>query len=236
MPDRILLVEDEAGLALTLSDRLRSEHFEVETAKDGPTGLASALSHSFGLIILDWVLPKRSGLDVCRDLRQQNISTPILMLTARGQTIDKVLALKLGADDYLTKPFEMSELLARVEALLRRSALRRDGPSGPYTVRDFKVDRKRAQVTRNGSLIELTPREYKLLCYFLDHPDRTISRGELLKEVWSYRFIPSTRTVDVHIGALRQKLETDPKEPDLFLTVQGEGYRMAMTGTTPRQV
>ena len=224
MPQRILLVEDDAGLALTLSDRLRSENYQVEVAHDGETGLTIAEKQPFDLILLDWMLPRRSGIDVCRDLRQRKINTPILMLTARGQTMDKVVGLKLGADDYLTKPFEMPELLARVEALLRRSKSWEIVTSEIWQFGAISVDRRRTRVTRNGELVDLAPREYKLLCYFLDHADRTITREELLKEVWSYHFIPSTRTVDVHVGALRQKLEEDPKQPKLILTVQGQGY------------
>jgi two-component system alkaline phosphatase synthesis response regulator PhoP len=232
MPRRILLVEDDAGLALTVSDRLRSENYQVEIAHDGEAGLTCASSQSFDLILLDWMLPRRSGIDVCRDLRQKRIDTPILMLTARGQTVDKVVGLKLGADDYLTKPFEMPELLARIEALLRRSTLATTGAPEVWRFGAICVDRRRTRVTRNGQPVELAPREYKLLCYFLDHADRTLSREELLKEVWSYRFIPSTRTVDVHVGALRQKLEDDPKQPKLILTVQGHGYCLGSSPAT----
>lgn len=233
MPSRILLVEDEAGLTLTLCDRLRSENYEVEAVSDGEAGLARARDGSFDLLLLDWMLPGRSGVDVCRDLRQLGIDTPILMLTARGQMVDKVVGLKLGADDYLTKPFEMPELLARIEALLRRSMSGKGTGNGPRKAVDsverigpICVDRNRVRVTRNGEAVDLAPREYKLLCYFLDHAGRTIPREELLREVWSYRFIPNTRTVDVHVGALRQKLEDDPKKPRLFLTVPSEGYRL----------
>lgn len=226
MHSRILLVEDEPGLSLTLSDRLRSENYQVETVADGDTGFSLAARGSYDLILLDWMLPNRSGIDICRDLRRQGCETPILMLTARGQTIDKVVGLKLGADDYLTKPFEMLELLARVEALLRRSAPPATNHHGIVHVGAIAVDRRRSSVTRSGEAVELAPQEYKLLCYFLDHPGRTITREELLREVWSYRFIPSTRTVDVHVGALRQKLEDDPKQPRLIVTVPGEGYRL----------
>jgi two-component system, OmpR family, alkaline phosphatase synthesis response regulator PhoP len=224
MPHRVLLVEDEAGLALTLGDRLRSENYQVEIAHDGEDGLALAAAGGFGVILLDWMLPRRSGIDICRELRRRGIGTPILMLTARGQTLDKVVGLKLGADDYLTKPFEMPELLARVEALLRRANSRQMEAIEIVDLGAIRIDRRRHRVTRSGEPVDLAPREYKLLCYFLDHADRTISREELLKEVWSYRFIPSTRTVDVHVGALRQKLEDDPKQPKLILTVQGQGY------------
>lgn len=226
MPHRILLVEDDAGLALTLSDRFRSESYDVEVAHDGQTGLDRASTEHFDLLVLDWMLPRRSGIDVCRDLRQRKIETPVLMLTARGQTTEKVVGLKLGADDYLTKPFDMAELLARVEALIRRSVSREAGGTEIWRVGDILVDRRRSRVTRNSETIDLAPREYTLLCYFLDHADRTISREELLREVWSYRFIPSTRTVDVHVGSLRQKLEDDPRQPKLILTVQGQGYRL----------
>ena len=231
MPQRILLVEDDAGLALTLSDRLRSENYQVEVVHDGETALTIAGKQPFDLILLDWMLPRRSGIDVCRDLRQRRIDTPILMLTARGQTVDKVVGLRLGADDYLTKPFEMPELLARVEALLRRTNSREVVASEVWRFGAISVDRRRTRVTRNGELVDLAPREYKLLCYFLDHSDRTITREELLKEVWSYHFIPSTRTVDVHVGALRQKLEEDPKQPKFILTVQGQGYCLGSSST-----
>ena len=226
MPQQILLVEDDAGLALTLSDRLRSESYDVEVVHDGEAGFDRASTQSFDLILLDWMLPKRRGIDVCRDLRQRKIGTPILMLTARGQTTDKVIGLKLGADDYLTKPFDMQELLARVEALMRRSTPREPAPVEIWQSGAVAVDRRRTRVTRNGQPVDLAPREYKLLCYFLDHADRTITREELLREVWSYHFIPSTRTVDVHVGSLRQKLEDDPKQPKLILTIQGQGYSL----------
>lgn len=226
MQRRILLVEDEPGLALTLGDRLRSEHYEIETAADGETALTLAQKQQFDLILLDWMLPGRAGIDICRDLRQQGFRTPILMLTARGQLVDKVVGLKLGADDYLTKPFEMPELLARIEALLRRSARGPVNGSGTLRIGAIAIDRRRTQVTRGEQVVDLAPREYRLLCYFLDHARRTISREELLREVWSYRFIPSTRTVDVHIASLRQKIEEDPKQPKLIVTVAGEGYRL----------
>lgn len=226
MQQRILLVEDEAGLALTLSDRLRSEHYTVEVASDGDAALAAAQTRPFDLILLDWMLPRRAGIDVCRDLRQQGLLVPILMLTARGQLVDKVVGLKLGADDYLTKPFEMPELLARIEALLRRSGNHKPEDGKIEHIGTITVDRNRTEVTRDGRVVDLAPREYRLLCYLLDHAGRTISREELLREVWSYRFIPSTRTVDVHMVSLRQKLEEDPKQPRLIVTVAGEGYRL----------
>jgi two-component system alkaline phosphatase synthesis response regulator PhoP len=226
MAQKILLVEDEAGLRVTLSDRLRNEGYIVETAVDGDEGLERAASEHYELIILDVMLPKRSGFDVCRDLRQRGMSTPILMLTARGQTVDKVVGLKIGADDYLTKPFEMLELLARIEALLRRSTV----PLQSRAVHQFgavQVDLRKAEVLRDGKPVPLSAKEFQLLRYFIEHPGATLSRDELLSEVWGYDATPSTRTVDVHVAWLRQKLEDDPKQPQLILTIHGLGYKFA---------
>lgn len=225
---RILLVEDEEGLILTLTDRLRSEGFEVVSAKDGEAGLDAAVSQSFDLIILDVMLPKKNGYDVCRDLRQSGISTPILMLTAKGETIDKVLGLKLGADDYLTKPFEVIELLARIEALLRRSPAKANGHSlASVRFGDVAVDFKRATVTKEDSPVELSAMEFKLLQYLIENPGVVHSRDDLLDQVWGYDAMPSTRTVDVHIAWLRQKLEENPRKPRFIQTVHGMGYKFA---------
>jgi two-component system, OmpR family, alkaline phosphatase synthesis response regulator PhoP len=228
---KILLVEDEEGLLLTLTDRLRSEGFEVSSAADGAAGLESALSGAFDLIILDVMLPKKNGYDVCRDLRQQGISTPVLMLTAKGETIDKVLGLKLGADDYLTKPFEMMELLARVEALLRRSPARHANGHGtsPGTFRfgEVSVDFRRAEVVKNAQPVELSAMEFKLLQFLIENRGQVHSRDHLLDAVWGYDAMPSTRTVDVHIAWLRQKLEENPKHPAFIQTVHGMGYKFA---------
>jgi two-component system alkaline phosphatase synthesis response regulator PhoP len=226
MNKKILLVEDEPGLVVTLSDRLRNEGYQVETASDGKQALDRALAGGVDLIILDVMLPLKSGLDVCRDLRSQNVTTPILMLTARSQIVDKVVGLKLGADDYLTKPFDMLELLARVEALLRRPA-----PSGAanatFQSGTLRVDLKSTTVWRDTQKVMLSAREFQLLRYFIEHRGETISREELLKNVWGYESTPNTRTVDVHVAWLRQKLEDDPKHPRLILTVQGLGYKFA---------
>jgi two-component system, OmpR family, alkaline phosphatase synthesis response regulator PhoP len=223
MDKKILLVEDERGLLLTLSDRLRSEGYHVETAADGQSGLEQASAGQYDLLILDVMLPRKSGLDVCRDLRQQGFTTPILMLTARGQIVDKVLGLKLGADDYLTKPFDMMELLARTEALLRRPA--QPGAGGAHQFRNLRVDLRSTTVSRDGEKITLSAREFQLLRYFIEHRGETLSREELLKNVWGYAALPATRTVDVHVAWLRQKLEQDPKRPQHILTVQGLGYK-----------
>lgn len=225
MNERILLIEDEAGLVLTLTDRLKSEGYAVETASDGEAGLASATTESFDLILLDVMLPRRSGFDVCHDLRLKNIQTPVIMLTARGELTDKVVGLKLGADDYVTKPFEMMELLARIEALLRRV------PSTPipdpqsYRFGQVCVDFRKAEVRVDGIQVALSARELSLLRYFISHRGATLSREELLKQVWGYNAIPATRTVDVHIAWLRQKLEPNPRYPRFLLTVHGLGYK-----------
>jgi two-component system alkaline phosphatase synthesis response regulator PhoP len=198
----------------------------VETAVEGQTGLARAQGESFDLIILDVMLPEKSGFDICRDLRGQGIKTPILILTARGQVVDRVLGLKLGADDYLVKPFEPIELLARMEALLRRipppssmSALE------VYQFGEMRVDVLRSEVTRNGAPVDIPPREYKLLCYLIRHRGMTISRHQLLDEVWGYDAMVTTRTVDVHVAGLRQKIETNPRHPRYLLTIHGLGYK-----------
>jgi two-component system, OmpR family, alkaline phosphatase synthesis response regulator PhoP len=226
---RILLVEDEEGLVLTLSDRLRSEGFEVTSATDGQSGFELGQEHGFDLLILDVMLPKKNGYDICRDLRQKGISTPVLMLTAKGETIDKVLGLKLGADDYLTKPFEMIELLARVEALLRRSPMQQSNGSALDSFRfgEVSIDFKRAEVIKNNDPIELSAMEFKLLQFLIENRGLVHSRDHLLDAVWGYDAMPSTRTVDVHIAWLRQKLEANPRHPHFIQTVHGMGYKFA---------
>ena len=232
MSGRILLVEDEPGLLMTLTDRLLSEGFTVETATDGEAGLSRALAETFDLIILDVGLPRKNGFDVCRDLRQRGARVPVIMLTARGQVVDKVVGLKIGADDYVTKPFEMMELLARIEALLRRVPAAVSGSGDPaaaaadvYQFGMIRADFRRAEVTREGMPLELSAREFKLLRYLVEHRGATISRDELLNEVWGYNAMPSTRTVDVHIAWLRQKLEPNPHYPQFILTIHGLGYK-----------
>src|SRR5262249_48713067 len=218
MGKRILLVEDEPGLVLTLSDRLVSEGYNVDTARDGEAGLERASNDAFDAIILDVMLPRQNGFDVCRDLRQRGVNTPILILTARGQVVDKVVGLKPGADDSLTKPFEMMELLARIEALLRRAPAPQANSAESYKFGNIQVDFRRAEVERNEQKIEVSAKEFQLLRYFIEHRGATLSRDELLNEVWGYDAMPSTRTVDVHIAWLRQKLEPNPKHPQYILT------------------
>lgn len=224
MKENILLVEDEEGLRMTLGDRLRSEGYVVDFACNGQEGLEKANTLAFDLIILDIMLPQRSGLDVCRDLRNGGLTTPILMLTARNLTIDKVLGLKLGADDYVTKPFDSLELIARVEALLRRAPVR-SNPS-IYEIGGIRMDVRGTEVTRDGEPVSLSAREFQLLRYFMEHPGETLSRTDLLRSVWGYEDGAFTRTVDVHIASLRQKVENDPKRPELILTVMGMGYKL----------
>jgi two-component system alkaline phosphatase synthesis response regulator PhoP len=213
---------------MTLTDRLAAEGFDVDSATDAHSGLAKATSGNFDVIVLDVMLPGGNGFDICRAVRQKGVQTPILMLTARGQVTDKVVGLKLGADDYLVKPFDMAELLARIEALLRRSASTTAATvSDSYRFGDVAVDFRRAEVTKNGVPVELSAREFKLLKYFVEHRGAALSRDELLNEVWGYNAMPSTRTVDVHIAWLRQKIEDNPRHPQLILTVHGLGYKFA---------
>jgi len=225
MNPRLLLVEDEAGLRLTLTDRLTSEGYLVETAIDGAAGLERAARDAYDVIVLDVMLPRMNGFDLCREVRRRGVDTPILMLTARGQVVDKVVGLKLGADDYLTKPFEMPELVARLEALLRRRPSSAQPGGEAYRFGDILVDFRRAEVTRGGRRIDLSAREFKLLRHFIEHRGATLSRDELLTEVWGYGEMPLTRTVDVHVAGLRQKIEANPKAPDYILTIHGLGYK-----------
>lgn len=225
MPDSILLVEDEEALRMTLGDRLSNEGYVIDYATDGDEGFEKATRLPFDLIILDVMLPRRDGMIVCRDVRQSGLITPILMLTARGQTADKIAGLKIGADDYVTKPFSMPELLARVEALLRRAPNRPSGHAAPYQFGSIRVDLRGTEVTREGKIVNLSAREFQLLRFFVEHPGATVTREELLTQVWGYAPKIFTRTVDVHVAGLRQKLEDEPKQPRFFLTLQGLGYK-----------
>lgn len=222
MNENILLVEDEEGLRMTLGDRLRSEGYIVDFAADGLEAVDKATRLPFDLIILDIMLPLRNGFDVCRDVRSEGLATPILVLTARDQTAEKVVGLKLGADDYVTKPFDTLELLARIEALIRRSST----PSqNIYQFRSIRIDVRGTKVTRDGVQVNLSAREFHLLLYFVEHAGATLTRDEILREVWGYDAATFTRTVDVHVASLRQKLETDPKRPEFIITVPAIGYK-----------
>lgn len=225
---KILLVEDEEGLIFTLTDRLISEGYKVTSARDGDAGLLLGLNNSFDVIILDIMLPKKNGFDVCRELRAKGIATPILMLTAKGETTDKVVGLKLGADDYLTKPFEVIELLARIEALHRRSTNNITNSVETFAFGDVEIDFRRAEVKKNNEMLDLSAMEFKLLQYFIEHRGEVLKRDELLDEVWGYDAMPTTRTVDVHIAWLRQKLEDNPRYPTFIQTVHGFGYKFTV--------
>ncbi len=224
---KILLIEDEPGLVRTLTDRLVSEGYAVESATDGETGFDRALAADNDLILLDLMLPGRGGLDICRDLRAQRIETPILMLTARDLVTDKIVGLKLGADDYMTKPFEMLELLARIEALLRRVPQITNTVGDNYSFGDVRVDFRKGAVHLHDVPVELSAREFALLSFFIEHRDEILSREDLLIGVWGYEKAPFTRTVDVHIATLRAKLgDTDQRHTGGFLvTIHGRGYK-----------
>ena len=225
MGGKILVVEDEEVIRMTLGDRLKSEGYTVEFAVDGEEGFQKASRNAYDLVLLDIMLPRKNGFDVCRDIRMAGVVVPILMLTARGQLIDKVLGLKIGADDYLTKPFEAMELLARIEALLRRANV--PAAAGVHKFGSLQVDLRGTAVSRDGKVVPLSAREFQLLRYLVEHRGTTLSRDVLLKEVWAYSTEAFTRTVDVHVASLRQKLEEDPKKPSLIVTVPGLGYKFA---------
>ena len=221
---KVLIVEDDDSMITALRDGFEYEGYTVSMARDGAAGLRQASETAPDLIILDVMLPKMSGLDVCREIRKAGNTVPIIMLTARGQEIDKVLGLKLGADDYVTKPFGFLELMARVEAVLRRATGR------PVQVESFefgsvKADFKHGEVRRNGKLLDLSAREVRLLQYFIEHRGEVVSRDRLLDAVWDYDSAPLTRTVDMHVAKLRKKIEDRPAQPRYLVTVHGQGYK-----------
>ena len=220
---RILIVEDEPAMVAGLRDNFEYEGYEVISAVDGVEGLDCALSENPDLVVLDVMMPRMSGLDVCKQLKMKQPGLPIIMLTARGQEIDKVVGLELGADDYVTKPFSIRELMARVKAVLRRAAPQ--PPPDIYRFSDVEVNVRSNEVLRNGARVELSAKEFALLAYFVAHPAETLSRDRLLDAVWGYENYPNTRTVDTHIVHLRQKLEPNPEDPRFILTVHGTGYK-----------
>ena len=219
---RILIVEDEPNMVAGLRDNFEYEGYEVLTASDGAEGLGRALNDAPDLVVLDVMMPKMSGLEVCKQLKAKRPSIPVIMLTARGQEVDKVVGLELGADDYVTKPFSIRELLARIKAVLRRA---HGGSQERYAFGDVAVNLRTCQVTRDGKPVEFSAKEFDLLKYFLCHPGEALSRDRLLEKVWGYNSFPTTRTVDAHIVHLRQKLELKPEEPRFILTVHGVGYK-----------
>jgi two-component system alkaline phosphatase synthesis response regulator PhoP len=222
---KVLIVEDDEAMSVALRDGFTYEGYAVTVAKDGEAGLHLATTAGPDLILLDVMLPKMTGLDVCRKLRTDGSGVPIIMLTARGQEIDKVLGLKLGADDYVTKPFGFMELMARVEALLRRASGKSGGRAETYRFGEVQVDFKKAEVRRKGKQIEMSARELRLLQYFIEHRGEVIPRERLLDEVWGYDETPMTRTVDMHVAKLRKKLEGRASHPEFLVTVHGMGYK-----------
>jgi two-component system alkaline phosphatase synthesis response regulator PhoP len=222
---RVLIVEDDPAMALALQDGFRFEGYAVLMAADGAEGLRLAQRSEVDLVVLDLMLPRLDGLEVCRQLRAARSELPILMLTARSQESDKVQGLRLGADDYVTKPFSFGELMARVEALLRRS--RRPGAPRSARFGDVEVDFQGLRATRAGAPLELSPREFALLACLIARRGEVVSREQILQVVWGYERLPFTRTVDMHIAKLRRKIEPDPAEPTLIVTVHGAGYRFS---------
>jgi two-component system alkaline phosphatase synthesis response regulator PhoP len=227
MSSRILLIEDEPGLVLTISDLLMAEGYQVDTAQDGESGATKAASGEYDLLVLDVMLPRRNGFDVCRDLRQRGFDTAILMLTAKSQVVDRVVGLRIGADDYLTKPFDPAELLARVEALLRRVKKEGRAQVRTYEFSDVTIDFERGAVTRGGRPVNLAAKELQLLRYLVERRGKVVLREELLQNVWEYQSDVSSRTIDVHVAWLRQKLEEQPQNPKHIHTIRGKGYRFA---------
>lgn len=224
MLQKILIVEDEPDMVLGLRDNFEYEGYDVLVARDGREGLGRALNDKPDLILLDIMLPRLSGLDVCRELRSKGFETPVIMLTARGQEIDKVIGLEIGADDYVTKPFSIKELLARVRAQLRRAS-KQVADIEAYRFGNIDLNFKKYLALKNGEELELSPREFELLKYFIKHRGETISRDQLLDDVWGYDNYPITRTVDNHIAKLRQKVEEVPADPKFIITVHRFGYK-----------
>jgi two-component system alkaline phosphatase synthesis response regulator PhoP len=223
-PSRILVIEDEPDMVLGLKDNFEFEGYEVVTAADGAAGLERARALKPDLLILDIMLPKLSGLEVCKTLRGEGFEAPIIMLTARGQEIDKVVGLELGADDYVTKPFSIRELLARVRAILRRT----EGTKkrlARYRFADVDLDFEGYKAKRGGEALDLSPREFELLRYLIERKGETVTRDQLLEDVWGYESYPSTRTVDTHIAKLRAKIGDSGSEPRYILTMHGVGYK-----------
>lgn len=222
---KLLIIEDEPDLVKGLKLNLSDEGYVVDWAVNGPEGLRKAFEETPDLIILDIMLPEMDGLEVCRNLRQKNINTPIIMLTAKGGEIDKVVGLELGADDYMTKPFSIRELLARIKARLRHAD--KEGSHVPeiYSIGDIEIDFVRFKVRRKGKEQELTSLETDILKYFVIHRGEVVSRDDLLNKIWGYEKYPTTRTIDNHILKLRKKIEDDPSHPRYIISVYGGGYR-----------
>ena len=227
---RILIVDDEPEMLRGLEDNLQFEGYQTVTAGDGKKGLALALSEAPDLILLDVMMPGMSGWDLCRELRQRGLDVPVIMLTARGEEVDRVLGLELGADDYVTKPFSLRELMARIRAVLRRPGPRQKFEE--FAFGTVRVHLRARQAFTGGHEVRLTRKEFDLLRYLVEHPGEVITRDRLLDEVWGYERFPTTRTVDTHILRLRQKFEDDPERPTHILTAHGQGYRFVAERST----
>ena len=227
---KVLVVEDDPGILRTVADNLRFEQYEVVTATDGETAYALHQREQPDLIVLDLMLPRMSGLELCRTLRTEDAQVPVLMLTARGEEADRVRGLDLGGDDYLTKPFSVPELMARVRALLRRAS---SSAGAPATLKfgEVEVDFRRYAVHRRRRLVEMTRKEFALLRFLASHEGTVVSRDEILNKVWGLESYPLTRTVDNHISSLRAKLEADPAHPIHIQTVHGVGYKFVLEGS-----
>ena len=224
----ILFIEDEAAFAVGMIDRIRADGYEVEWVRTGPAGYEMAMRRTFDLIVLDIMLPRKNGFDICRDLRREGVKTPVLMLTARGEVVDRVVGLKLGADDYVQKNFEPVEMMARIEALLRRSGGKGDVSAGQVEFGNVCVNLRKHEVTLSGKTVTLSPVEFRLLEYLIGRRGLVVTREELLEKVWGLGGDTLTRTVDVHIAALRRKIEANPRYPRFLLTVKGAGYKLAI--------
>lgn len=227
---KILVVDDEQNMRTGLKDNLEFEGYEVETANDGEEGLKKILVNKYDLIILDVMMPKKSGFDVCKETRKNGITTPIILLTAKGEEIDKVVGLEIGADDYVTKPFSLRELLARVKAILRRSDnLIMDNESREIKIGKLTIDFNSYKATLKNKDVAMSHKEFEILRYLWKHRNATVSRDDLLTEIWGYDETPTTRTVDNFILKLRQKIENDPNHPQVILTVHGIGYKLIIS-------
>jgi DNA-binding response OmpR family regulator len=225
---KILVVEDEQEMLRGLRDNLEFENYEVDAAGDGQTALEKIDSQAYDLIILDLMLPKLSGMEVCKRAREHGVVTPIIMLTAKGEEIDKVLGLELGADDYITKPFGVRELMARIKAILRRTAGLPGGAADHMVLGPLSIDFAAYIATRGEQPLNLSPKEFDIMKYLWDHRNKTVTREELLTQVWGYDESISSRTVDNSILRLRQKIEEDPATPRRIITIHGIGYKLVV--------
>lgn len=225
---KILIVEDEPNMRMGLKDNLEFEGYDVDIADDGETGLNKIIDNDYSLVLLDVMLPKMSGFDVCKTVRKKGLTTPIILLTAKGEEIDKVLGLELGADDYVTKPFSLRELLARIKAVLRRKEDYKgsDSKNKILKIGNLDINFSSYSAFENGSPVQLSHKEFEILNHLWKHRNNTVSRDNLLSEIWGYDESPTTRTVDNFILKLRQKIEEDPNHPQIIITVHGVGYKL----------